>query len=372
MTQIENTTKRTRGKHLTIYERNSIAAWTKLNSYGTQDRVHILSNRAIAKMLATSPQTINNEIKRGTVRQIKRQKQNGRVYEYSYEIYSPQAGQAVYDQNRIKCGRRSLMQVPRIKDFISFADQHLLARFPWSPDQVIMAAEHDEKLKQGPIPCTTTLYNWIDQGLMHTKNIDLAEKLARKPRKKARQAKRKNLGRSIEERPSWVEKREEFGHWEIDSVVGQREKGDLNLLTLTERKTRYEEVIVIPGKESCFVNQALETLKSELGTNFSRIFKTITADNGAEFSELTQVIPDSKNSGVYYAHPYASYERASNERNNKIVRKIYPKGHSITAQPIKTARETSEWMNNTPRRSLHTQTPLAAITAELAAEFKTS
>ncbi|GKS81324.1 hypothetical protein LPAF129_10100 [Ligilactobacillus pabuli] len=218
----------------------------------------------------------------------------------------------------------------------------MLARYPWSPDQVVMAAHQDTKLSQATIPCTTTLYNWIDQQKLKTINIDLAEKVSRKAKKVQSKTNEKVLGRPIE-----VDDRQEFGHWEIDSVVGQREAGDLNLLTLTERKTRYEEVILVQGKESCYVNQALESFKQELGSKFEKIFKTITADNGSEFSKLTQVVPDRENGGIYYAHPYASYERGSNERNNKIIRRIYPKGKPIVEQPAKTARETSDWMNIT-------------------------
>lgn len=372
MTQIENTTDHVRGKHLTKEDRITISNWTKMNATGKDDKVHVLSNREIAQALNVSPQTINNEIKRGTVRQIRRQRQGEKVYEYSYEIYSSTAGQAVHDQNRSRCGRTPIYSLDEARDFLNYADQKMLDRFSWSPAQVVMGAYKDQEISQGPIPCTTTLYNWIDAGRMRTRNIDLAEKLARKPRKEKVKPAVKVLGRSIEQRPEIVDSRQEFGHWEIDSVVGQRQKGDLNLLTFTERKTRFEEVIVVPSKESWCVNEAIRVLQAELGSKFNRIFKTITADNGSEFSGMTEVIPDREDGGVYYAHPYASYERGSNERNNKIIRKIYPKGQRISSQPLRTARETSNWMNNTPRRSLKGQTPTELIQLELQAEFQAS
>lgn len=370
MTQIGNTTNHIQGKHLTKENRVSIEDWTRFNSKGPHDLVHVLSNRQIAKLLNTSPQTINNELKRGTIRQIRRQKQGDKTYEYEYFEYSAQAGEAVYQRNHQSSGRHSLADQEACQAFIRFADQHLLARYAWSPDQVVMAAHQDAKLSQATIPCTTTLYNWIDQQKLKARNIDLAEKVSRKAKKARSKTNEKVLGRSIEERPIEVDNRQEFGHWEIDSVVGQREAGDLNLLTLTERKTRYEEVILVQGKENCYVNQVLVSLKQELGLKFEKIFKTITADNGSEFSELTQVVPDRENGGIYYAHPYASYERGSNERNNKILRGIYSKGKPIVAQPAKAARETSDWMNNTPRRSLRTQTPRMALEAELQKIFQ--
>lgn len=142
----------------------------------------------------------------------------------------------------------------------------MLARYAWSPDQVVMAVHQDSKLSQATIPCTTTLYNWIDQQKLKTRNIGLTEKVSRKAKKVRSKTNEKALGRSIEDRPIEIDDRQEFGHWEIDSVVGQRETDDLNLLTLTERKTRYKEVILVQGKESCYcyVNQALVSLKQEL------------------------------------------------------------------------------------------------------------
>src|SRR5699024_11054993 len=168
-----------RGKHLTKENRVSIEDWTRFNSTGPDDLVHVLSNRQIAQLLNTSPQTINNEVKRGTMRQISRQKRGDKVYEYQYFVYSAQAGQTVYERKRQNSGRRPLYEQGSCQAFINFADEHLLARYAWSPDQVVMAAHHDAQLSQTTIPCTTTLYNWIDQKRLKTRNIDLAEKISR-------------------------------------------------------------------------------------------------------------------------------------------------------------------------------------------------
>ena len=91
------------------------------------------------------------------------------------------------------------------------------------------------------------------------------------------------LGDSIEIRPESINSREEIGHWEIDSVIGVREKSSV-LMTLTERATRVEIIVKIPGKKSIYVQDALLDLKQRYGESFNKIFKSITCDNGSEFS----------------------------------------------------------------------------------------
>ena len=80
-------------------------------------------------------------------------------------------------------------------------------------------------------------YNYVDLGLLPIKNIDLPEKLRRNTKAKKARENKKNLGRSIEERPEIVEFRTEFGHWEIDTVIGKKDEGEPCVLTLTERMT---------------------------------------------------------------------------------------------------------------------------------------
>jgi len=94
---------------------------------------------------------------------------------------------------------------------------------------------------------TKTLYNYIDAGLLPVKNMDLPFKIRRRPKKQRERVHKKQLGKSIEERPSHVEERKKFGHWEIDTVLGSRTKGSA-LLTLTEQKTRQEHIEKIEDK----------------------------------------------------------------------------------------------------------------------------
>lgn len=153
---------------------------------------------------------------------------------------------------------------------------------------------------------TTTLYHWIDSGIMRTKNIDLLEKLSRKiknPSQKVRRNKRV-LGTSIEERPQSIDTRETFGHWEIDTVIGNKTKSAPVLLTLVERQTRFEVILKIDGKDVESVDNAVTNLKERAGDQFEYIFKSITSGNGSEFSGLHEGLSEVLD--VYFTHPYAS------------------------------------------------------------------
>ena len=107
--------------------------------------------------------------------------------------------------------------------------------------------------------CTKTIYNYIDLGLISIKNIDLPLRIRRNPKKHHCRKNRRILGDSIEQRPQIVNVRQEFGHWEIDTIVGKRKAGEV-LLALDERMTRCRHVIKISGKTKEGVRKGLEIL----------------------------------------------------------------------------------------------------------------
>ncbi|OWZ82625.1 IS30 family transposase, partial [Natranaerobius trueperi] len=100
------------------------------------------------------------------------------------------------------------------------------------------------------------------------------------------------------------------------------------LLTITERQTRKEIIRKIPAKTTEAVQETLANLAYEMGDSFSKVFKSFTADNGLEFAELAS-LEKTSNTKVYFAHPYASGERGTNERHNGLIRRFIPKGKSL-------------------------------------------
>lgn len=178
--------------------------------------------------------------------------------------------------------------------------------------------------------------------------------------KKNKSASRAPAGESIEQRPEEIDGREEFGHWEGDTVYSGKGKRKTTraLLTLTERKTRKEIIIAIPNRKAETVVKALDALERKLGARrFRAIFKSITFDNGTEFAAAEELerscinkhLPRTK---VYFCHPYSSWERGTNENTNGMIRRRFPKGTNFAAVTNAQIAQAENWINNYPRKIL--------------------
>ena len=203
---------------------------------------------------------------------------------------------------------------------------------------------------------TKTLYNYIELGLLSVKNIDLPIKLRRNIKPSTVKKHKKILGKSIEERSDTINNREEFGHWEIDTVIGEKSGNDCVLLTIVERKTRNAIVRSIAGKTASAVMNELKNISNLYGEQFSQVFKTITGDNGSEFADLSTLEVDS-DTKVYFTHPYSSFEKGTNERHNGLIRRFIPKGKRMSDYSAADISFIEEWMNTLPRRILQYKTP---------------
>ncbi|WP_018248913.1 IS30 family transposase [Orenia marismortui] len=343
MDYLNDTPKSRKNKHLNAYERGQIAL---LHSEG-------MSPYAIAKRLGRASNTIRNELKRGTVSQIKGNK--------TVEIYFPDAGQKVYESNRKNCGPK--FKLLECETFIDYVIE-LFCEHKQSLDSICGAAKLHNKFSKSEMVCTKTLYNYIDLGLLQISNIDLPLKLKRSSKSKCLKRNKKKLGTSIDERPENINDRSEFGHWEIDTVIGKKNKNDEVLLTMTERMTRKEIIRKIPGKTAESVQNAILKLIKDSGELFSNVFKSFTCDNGSEFSELG-VIEEIVDTKVYFTHPYSSWERGTNERHNGLIRRFIPKGRSISEFSIESIARVQNWCNTLPRKILGYLTPDEAFEDQL-------
>ena len=165
----------------------------------------------------------------------------------------------------------------------------------------------------------TTLYRYIELGLFE--NIVIHKKDRTVYRKT--QAKRAPRGTSIERRPIEINERNTFGHWELDCVCGPTRQC---ILAFSERLTRQELIFKIPNQKASSVVTVLNSLERQYGKLFSKIFKSITVDNGCEFSNVKgmekSVFSNKKRTTVYYCHPYSAYERGTNERLNREILRL--------------------------------------------------
>ena len=110
------------------------------------------------------------------------------------------------------------------------------------------------------------------------------------------------------------------------------------------------------NKTQAEVLRALRKLARKMKGNFAEVFKTITADNGSEFLDGEGIKKAIRCSEIYYAHPYSSWERGSNENGNRMLRRFIPKGTDIGKITAKQLRAIETWLNNYPRKILAYQT----------------
>ncbi len=165
----------------------------------------------IAREIGCAPNTVRNEIKRGTVA----------LYKGSVHRYKAQAGHSVYKEHRQNSCRNK--QYLEKNAFIRYVEEQFYGQ-DWSLDACVGKALESGLFTRDQIVCTRTLYNYVDLGLMGIANHNLPEKLRRKTKTQRIKENKKVLGRSIEERDASVLAREEFGHWEMDLVLGSKTK----------------------------------------------------------------------------------------------------------------------------------------------------
>lgn len=181
---------------------------------------------------------------------------------------------------------------------------------------------------------------------------------------KVQRAKRPPAGTSIENRPKEIDDRAVVGDWEMDCVEGKK-KTKKTLLVLTERKSRREIIRPMRDQTARSVVRVLDSLEREYGANFSKIFRTITVDNGSEFADCAGMEKSCRRKGnrtkIYYCHPYSSYERGSNENVNKMIRRWFPKGTDFRKVTAKAIQRVEDWINNYPREILGFRTAEAVF-----------
>ena len=189
----------------------------------------------------------------------------------------------------------------------------------------------------------------------------------KKKKEHVRVNKKAPKGTSIEQRPLYILERRSFGHWEMDCVCGPTKQ---SLLVLSERLTRKEIIMPIKTQSAKEVVKALNKIEYKFGKRFKQIFKTITVDNGTEFSDCQGIEKSIYGKGnrtkVYYCHPYSSYERGTNERINREIRRLIPKGTNLATITEKQIRYVEEWVNNYPREIFGFETSNERFAREIA------
>lgn len=323
----KNKTKKGGYKHLNYTERRQIERWYNIDNKKPKE---------IAKLLGKSTRTINRELKRGMVENLTSEL-------IVKKVYSADVAQNAYDYNMtskgpdLKIGNDRAL-VKEIEDKIK--------KEKMSPEVVV----HVLNLNF----CAKTIRNNIKMGGIF--DIEPGKIIYKKEHKEKNSNKvvcdKVPAEKSIDFRPEEANNRSVYGHWEGDLIVGKRKKGAC-LFTLTERKTRDEIIIKIPDKTARSVIKALNRLERQHGKSFKTKFLSITFDNGPEFRtwELMEqsILTKGKRTTVYYAHPYRSCERGSNENANRLIRRWIPKGTCIDTISKAYIKQVEDWINNYKR-----------------------
>jgi len=334
---------------------------------GTNKYLKIKSPTLLGRMLGKSGRTIRRELKRGMV-----------LHELGEEPFERWEYNAEYAQN--DADRKSGGKGPDLKlgrDWALVERVSVLVRdLHYSPYAII---QHFKATgwPGGTRICEKTLYRYIAAGDITgiSEHNLLLKGMRRKPRgKPARHSRAANAARSIDLRPKDINERLQVGHWEMDTVYSGKGCSPPCLLTLTERKARVEITRKIPDRTAKSVTAELDAMERQMGSRqFRRLFKSITPDNGGEFSDVDalerSVLCSLSRTRLYFAHPYCSSERGTNENHNGIIRRFIPKAADIGSVSKKTIRQTQDWMNTYPRKILSGMTPLVALVEQMGEGF---
>ena len=237
----------------------------------------------------------------------------------------------------------------------------------WSPDVIVGYMEkHNIFNRDGFTHITVpTIYNAIRLHIIDVKLED-TRRMKYNPKYEyhgEKQVSDNKLPYSIDKRPDYIENRLIFGHFELDTVLGKKAGKHECLMTLTERKTRFEIIFKLKCKTADEVVNKFNQIKDFMKSNYNKIFKSITTDNGSEFSHFLEIIKDTKTQ-IYFCHPYCSGEKGTNEKSNSMIRYFIPKGSLIENYSNQDINNIANWMNNYPRKILDYKTPLEALLEE--------
>lgn len=313
--------------HLTIEERCCIREfYNKGKSY-----------REIAGLIGRNPSTISRELRRNC------------TYMYDIPIYYPHTAQKKYMLRQSYCHRGMFWS----EEVIEYINEKL--RATWSPEQIAKTPY------EYALPSFKTIYRWIYTEYLVQGNLKVLRRKGKSWKGKETRGKLLNKGKSIRKRNKSVYKRQEFGHWELDTVVSGLGKSKSSFVTFAERKTRYYMAVKVNSRNSDEVKNAII---NELKNYPNGAVKTITTDNGKEFAKWSEM-EQKLNTQIYFADPFCPWQKGSNENSNGLLREFYPKGRNLSRVNPATLKKNLALINARPKKVLNYQTPAYLFEQEL-------
>ena len=305
-------------KHFNIETRNCIAYSLK----------NMKSIREISKILNCSHSSISREIKRNS--------ENG--------IYNPAIAEKLSKERRKNCGSKGKLTEELKEEIYKRLKKH------HSPEQIAGRLKKEKKVEKLSFK---SIYNWIYKGLLpKISKLNLRRKGKTKT---CHDGRGKIGGKRIQERPKKVEFRKELGHWEGDTIVGLGKRS--SILTMVERVSKFTCIYRLEGKVSDSVRKEIQSLRKSLP---KKLLKTITLDNGKEFSKHKEIELDNLIE-IYFSNPGSPHERGTNENTNGLLREYFPKGRDLSKVSNTELSEVLLELNTRPRKCLNYSTPLEVL-----------
>lgn len=327
----------------------------KYTHFGVEERERIQAGlwakrsiRSIAEELCRSPSSVSREIKRNLPHE--------RI------LYTPRLAHEKALKKRRCRGRTLRLKNGTIRNYVR---QHLRKR--WSPEQI----SGRMKIDLGETVSHEAIYQFIFSQYrigspdLRTHGEDLRWYLRRRRRRRVPKGLRKcqrvlkPTGISIDERPDVVNNRERVGDWESDSVESKDHKPGLN--TVVERKVGLLFMTKLKNKTS---EATVDVLEKRFKDVPQKLRQTMTFDNGPE-NKNWKDIERKVGTKCFFAHPYCSGERGTNENTNGLIRDYFPKKTDFDMIPDETIAAVEFEINSRPRKRLNWQTPLEAWSVAL-------
>lgn len=309
-------------EHLNIDERENILKM----------RAEQKSMRQIGEQLGRDAGTISLELRRNVS---------------STGEYKPHLAQRYYEQ------RRAESKQPYRLEEDKWLCRYVRGRLKqyWSPEQISGTLHEDYGIAVSPV----TIYSWVYRDRMEGGGLYGYLRRAHRWRRRRRAGvdRRGQMPqhRMIDKRPGIVNERKRVGDWESDTLEGR--KGSALLATHVERKSRYTVAVKVKDKSADTVTRATLAAMRKLPNNKVR---TMTFDNGKEFAGF-KYLERGLDMRSYFANPYHSWERGTNENTNGLLRQFFPKGTNFALVRQHQVDRVIKLLNNRPRKCLNYRTP---------------
>jgi IS30 family transposase len=301
---------------LTCEQRYQIYALIKANHKQTE----------IAALLGFHKSTISRELRRNR----------------GYKGYRPLQAQTLAHSRRLNSHARRIA-------CHTWLQVELLLRAQWSPEQIAGRLKLEQQATVSHESIYLHIYADKRQGGSLYKLLRSQKKLRKRYGGRQRRGQIPHRV-SIEQRPAIVDRKSRLGDWEADTIIGAHHQGAI--LSCTERKSKLTLLRKLKTKEA----HELKVECINLLLPCADLVHTITVDNGKEFCEH-QAIAKALQTRIYFAHPYASWERGLNENTNGLVRQYFPKKTNFNTITETEVRLVAGKLNNRPRKTLGYRTP---------------